>query len=137
MIFDQEHFEKFAFTKEQIKKYFSSAKESLKIAENTDIPEVIFKFSYDALIKVGLALIASKRYRIKSREGHHIKILESLSKILDDSDIGTIGNRMRKQRNMDLYEGGITVEEKENKEYRQFVKEVFKKIEKYLNAITP
>ena len=132
MIFGQEHFEKFTFTREQIKKYFDSAKESLKIAESTGIPEVIFKFSYDAL---GLTLIAFKGYRIKSRDGHHMKILQSLSVVLNDSDIEAIGNKMRRQRNMDLYDGGIMITEKQSKEYRQFVKEVMAKIVKFFTHL--
>jgi len=135
MIFGQEHFEKFTFTREQIKKYFDSAKESLKIAESTGIPEVIFKFSYDALIKMGLTLIAFKGYRIKSRDGHHMKILQSLSVVLNDSDIEAIGNKMRRQRNMDLYDGGIMITEKQSKEYRQFVKEVMAKIVKFFTHL--
>lgn len=131
MIFDQEHFEKFTFTKEQIKKFFDSAKENLKITDSTNIPEVIFKFSYDALIKTGLILIALKGYRIRSREGHHTKILQSLSEILNDNDIEAIGNIMRRQRNIDLYEGGSMITEKQSKEYRQFIKEIFEKVKKY------
>lgn len=132
MIFDQEHFEKFTFTNEQIRKFYNSAKENLKIAGSTSIPEVIFKFSYDSLIKIGMALIASKGHRIKSREGHHIKILQSISDILNDKDIERIGNVMRRQRNMDLYEGGTFLTEKQTKEYRQFVKEVFEKAKSHL-----
>lgn len=134
MTFGQEHFEEFAFTKEQIERYFGSAKESLKIADGANILEVIFKFSYDALIKIGLTLIASKGYRVRSRDGHHIKIIRALSEILDDSDIDAVGNLMRRERNMDLYEGGTMITEKQAAEYRQFVRGIFKKAEKHLHA---
>jgi hypothetical protein len=44
-------FEKFNFSKRQIKKYYQSAIRDLKIASNSKIPEVIFRFFYDALVK--------------------------------------------------------------------------------------
>jgi hypothetical protein len=127
MTFQEEFFEKFTFTKDQIDKYFATAKKSLEIAENASVPDVTFNFSYNALIKIGIAEIASKGFRIRSHEGHHMKIIQSLSEILKDENINAFGNLMRRQRNLDLYNGGIFIAEKQSKEYLQFVKEIFKK----------
>jgi len=99
----------------------------LKIAETSDIPDVIFKFSYDALIKLGITLIAQKGYKIRSTAGHHIKILEKLSQLLKDEDILVLGNKMRQERNINLYDGGLFVGEKDNLAYIKFVKSAFKK----------
>ncbi|OIO50251.1 MAG: hypothetical protein COV41_00435 [Candidatus Brennerbacteria bacterium CG11_big_fil_rev_8_21_14_0_20_43_10] len=61
-----------------------------------------------------------------------MKILEKLSEILNDKDIEIIGDRMRKKRNLDLYEGGIIISQKEVKDYLDFIKQVIKRTEEYL-----
>jgi hypothetical protein len=104
-----------------------SARHDLKIAESADIPDVIFKFSYDALIKLGIALIAEKGYKVRSKAGHHIKILEKLSQLLKDEDVLVLGNKMRQERNINLYDGGFFVGEKDSLEYFEFVKSMFEK----------
>ena len=93
---------------------------------------MVFKFSYDCLIKLGITLIVSQGYRIKSRTGHHIKILEKLSQILENKDIEIMGEAMRKKRNFDLYEGGVIISEKEAKEYFNFVKKIIAESERFL-----
>lgn len=133
MKFEPEFFERFNFEEKQIANYFYSADKNLKIAENVKIPEVIFKFSYDALIKVGITLISKNGYKVKNRLGHHIKILETLGNILEDNEIEAIGNLMRKQRNFDLYGEGTIISKKQSEEYLEFVRKVFKKTKKYLN----
>jgi len=130
--FDTKFFQKKEFDKKTISKYLRNAIKDLKIAIDSKEPEVIFNFSYSALIKSGISLIASFSYRIKSRTGHHVKILEKLSEILDDKDIEIIGDKMRKKRNLDLYEGGIIIFQKEAKDYLNFIKQVIKRTEEYL-----
>ncbi|MBI5412126.1 hypothetical protein HZA43_03030 [Candidatus Peregrinibacteria bacterium] len=115
--FDPQFFEKFQFTKDQIKHYFASAARNLEIAKKIDIPEGIFKFSYDALIKIGITLLASQGYKIRSIPGHHIKILEIMAQLLGDPELEAIGNLMRKQRNFDLYDEGLIITRKQSKEY--------------------
>jgi len=51
--FESQHFQKLAFKEEQIDQFLKSGLHDLKIAEESDISDVIFKFSYDALIKLG------------------------------------------------------------------------------------
>jgi len=131
LFFETKFFEKRKFEEKTIKKYFAGAERDFKIARENKHPEVVFKFSYDCLIKIGIALIVSQGYRIKSRTGHHIKILEKLSQILENKDIEIMGEAMRKKRNFDLYEGGAIISEKEAKEYLNFVKEVIAESEKY------
>ncbi len=95
---------------------------------------MIFKFSYDALVKTGITLIAACGCRVKSRQGHHIKILEKLSQILNDKDIQIIGEAMRKKRNLDLYQGGVLISQKEAAEYLHFVKKIVIAAEEYLKS---
>jgi len=132
--FNSKFFQKQKFEDKTILRYFRDAVKNLKIALRGGQPEVIFKFSYDALIKTGITLIALYGYRIKSRKGHHVKILEKLSQILNNKNIEIIGDRMRKKRNLDLYEGGTLILRKEAKDYLNFVKEVIKKAEKHLKS---
>jgi hypothetical protein len=76
--FESQYFQKLAFKEEQIEQFLKSALHDLKIAQDSDIPDVVFKFSYDALIKLGIVLIAKKGYKVRSTTGHHVKILEKL-----------------------------------------------------------
>ena len=84
-------FEKFAFTSRQIDQYYKSAARDLKIAQTSDIPEVIFKFSYDALLKLAIAVCAKNNLRVKSRQGHQAELINKLSEIIKEQDIIIIG----------------------------------------------
>lgn len=125
--FESQHFQKLTFQEKQIDQFLLSARHDLKIAEKSDVPDVVFKFGYDALIKLGITLIAKKGYKVRSTAGHHIKILEKLSQLLNDEDIVVLGNKMRQERNFNLYDGGFFVGEKDSLEYLEFVKGTFKK----------
>lgn len=125
--FESQHFQKITFQKQQIDQFLQSSSHDLKIAEESDVPDVVFKFCYDALLKLGIALIAQKGYKVRSKAGHHIKILEKLSQLLQDEDIVILGNKMRQERNINLYDGGFFVGEKDSHEYLEFVKSIFKK----------
>lgn len=132
--FDSEFFQKRYFSQKEISRYLRNALKDLKIASTNQGPEVIFDFSYSALIKCGVSLLAACGYRVRSRKGHHIKILEKLSQILDEEKAEIIGDRMRKKRNMDLYEGGILISTKEARDYLHFVREIIQKTEQYLQS---
>jgi hypothetical protein len=125
--FESQYFQKLSFKEEQIEQFIKSALHDLKIAEESDIPDVIFKFSYDVLIKIGIALIAKEGYKVRSATGHHVKILEKLSQMLGEEDIFALGNKMRQERNFNLYDGRFFVGEKDSREYLDFVKGIFKK----------
>lgn len=84
------------------------------------------------MIKIGICLISFHNYRVKSRSGHHIKILKKLTQILNNDHIKIMGNKMRKKRNFDLYEGGVMIARKEANDYLSFVKQVFVQATKYL-----
>ncbi|MCK4553450.1 hypothetical protein KAU19_00615 [Candidatus Parcubacteria bacterium] len=86
-----------------MKNYYNSAIRDLKIALASNVPEVIFKFCYDSLIKLAIVVCARNNLRVKSRQGHHIELLKKLSEILGNEDINIIGNEMRSKRNFDLY----------------------------------
>jgi hypothetical protein len=130
--FETKYFQKKKFTERAIARYFNNALKDLQIAGESKYPEVIFKFSYDSLIKGGITLIAFYGYKVKSRQGHHIKVLEKLSQILANEKIEIVGDRIRKKRNLDLYEGGIIISKNEAKVYLNFTKDVIILIERYI-----
>lgn len=129
---DKEFFYNMTFIDSQIRDYYSSALHSLEIAKKDNFCEVKFKFTYDALIKMAITLIAFEGFKVRSKIGHHVKILEAITKILDNEDIAVIGNIMRRERNTDLYNGGIIVTEKQTEEYLEFVEKIFKQAKQYL-----
>lgn len=125
-------FEKFSFSTQQTEKYYRSALRDLKIAAETKVAEVAFRFSYDALLKLAIAACAKNNLRVKSRQGHHIELINKLSEILEDSDIKIIGQEMRSKRNWDLYGGGASVSEKEAEEFLKWARKIFTKAENFL-----
>ena len=94
-----------------------------------------FTYSYQALIKAGIALIAKAGHvRVRSVPGHHVKILEKTSEILQEADVLLIGDAMRVKRNNDFYSGGESVTEKEADDYFNFTEMTLKKIEMKIHA---
>lgn len=131
--FEPRYFKKFSFKKEQIKKYLKNALNDLEIAKENKRSEVKFSYSYNALIKGGITILASHNIKVRSVPGHHVKIIEKISKILSDKSIQNIGNVMRMKRNMDLYDGGILVSKKESIDFYNFTKEILDKISQYIS----
>ena len=131
MRFDKENFQNLKFSANEINQYYQNTLRDLNIAREDDFPEVRFTYSYQALIKCGITLIAKVgQVKVRSIPGHHKKILEKLSEILQDKEILDIGNAMRTKRNLDFYGGGEIITEKEADEYLEFVEGVLKKVEK-------
>ena len=129
--FEREFFRKLKFTEKEIKGFFDSALHDLEIARKDPFSEVRFTYSFQALIKAGIALIAKVgEVKVRSIPGHHAKIMEKMSEILKDPDISKIGNAMRTRRNTDLYGGGTPISENEAKDYLKFTEGVIQKVEK-------
>lgn len=126
-------FEHFNFSQKQIEKYFSSASRDLKIASSSDVPEVAFRFSYDALLKLAIAVCAENGLRVKAKRDHHIELIKKLSIFLNDSEIEVLANEMRAKRNWDLYGGGALISSKEARGYVSWVRNIFQLFEKYFN----
>ena len=119
---DTAFFRKVKFSKTQIAGYLKNASRDLEIAGKDPFVEVRFTYCYQALIKTGVALLAHEGIKVRALPGHHIRILEAISRILKEADAFTIGNAMRMKRNEDLYGEGGFVSEKESEEYLKFVR---------------
>lgn len=131
MKFDKKFYRKFDFKKADIAAIFSNAMDDLNIAKKSKFTKVRFSYSYQALIKLGIVLLAKVGgVKMRSIPGHHVKVLEEMSRILRDEGILEIGNAMRMKRNANLYGSGITVGEKEAEDYYKFVNNTAKKIKK-------
>jgi hypothetical protein len=126
-------FEKRKFTDGQVRKYFNGAIKDFKIASESDIPEVIFKFSYDSLLKLAISVCAKNGLRVRSKTGHHIELLKKLSEYFKNDDVFIIGDQMRKKRNFDLYSGGALISEKEAHDYLKRLKKIIIQAEDYLS----
>jgi hypothetical protein len=128
MSYDKQFFRKFKFTPAQIERYIQSAERDYDIAKNDRYLEVKFTYCYQTLVKVGIAVLAKKAgVKVRSVPGHHIKILEKLSEILNDQDVLTIGNDMRVKRNKGFYDAEGTITKKEADDYIVFVSDVIQK----------
>ena len=134
MKFDDRYFKRFNFNKEQIEKNLQNAFKDYEIAKKDNILEVKFNYAYTSLIKAGIALISFYKFKIKSVPGHHIKIIEKMSGILNNDTIDEIGNAIRSKRNLDFYSGGIEVTEKECHEYIDFVENVLGDVRKRISG---
>jgi hypothetical protein len=131
--FEDEFFQKFKFTPLQISRYVDSAVRDLAIARDDKFMEVKFTYCYQALIKIGMAVLAKKGgVKVRSVMGHHIKILNKLSEIMGNPDIFTIGNAMRMKRNKDLYDAAATMTKKEVDDYIVFVDGIIQKAKEIL-----
>ena len=131
--FDPAYFRPFKPTAEQIESYLRNAERNLSIARDDSYVEVRFTYAYQALIKAGIALLAHRgQVKVRSTPGHHVQLLSKMSEILKKPDVETIGNAMRTKRNLDLYEGGTLVSEKECAEYVDFVSTILDQVSKEL-----
>ncbi|MDD2576712.1 MAG: hypothetical protein PHV76_04335 [Bacteroidales bacterium] len=133
MIFDPDYFKKMDFSLKQVDSYLISAVKDMKIAEKYDDPEVRFEFVFKSLIKFGITLIASYGYKVSSRKGHHRKVLEKMSEILNNEEILIVLERIRKTRNTEFYDGGTIITRKQSDEYLSFLKEIYNLSKSFLS----
>jgi hypothetical protein len=127
-------FEKFKFTDRQLAIFYKSALNNFKIAKESKIPEVSFKFGYDCLVKLAIIVAAKGGLRVKSRAGHHAELIQKLAEILKDKKIVLVGNEWRTKRNNELYFGGLTFTVKEIKGYLGWLKDIFSRVEDLLGC---
>lgn len=125
-------FEKFNFSVEQIKKYFKQAWRERQIASESNIIEIRFVFSYEALLKIAITVCAKNNLKVSSSRGHHFELINKLAFFLKDDNIKQVGNEMRSKRNRGLYSAGDTVSQKEADFYLDFCQKTIKKADSYL-----
>lgn len=125
-------FEKFEYQESQVKRYLGAASKDLNLALKASAPELAFYACYNIIIKTGMAVCAHNNLRIKSRKGHHIKLIEKLAELLKDENVEIVANKMRSKRNRDLYAGGVMVSQREVDYYLKFCQSLLKKVDDYI-----
>jgi hypothetical protein len=126
--FDGDHFREFSPTPEEIERYLANARRDLDIAEKDGFIEVRFTYAYQSFIKAGIALIAAiGSAKVRPVPGHHVKIIEKMSEVLDDDEILAIGNQMRMKRNTDMYSGGTMISETDADAFVKFASTVLER----------
>lgn len=123
--FQTEFFQPFTYTEAQISGYFLNAEQDLTRAKHADDPNIVYRIGYDAALKLGIAMIAKAGYKVRSVPGHHIKILDQLAEILKRPDEVDYLHRIRRKRNVDLYEGGLDFTEKEAEDLLKLCETLF------------
>ncbi|MBU1046120.1 hypothetical protein KJ616_03320 [Patescibacteria group bacterium] len=126
-------FERFSFTEKQINQYYKSALRDFLIASKSEIPEVTFRFCYDALIKLSITICAKNNLRVRARAGHHIELIEKLSEFLKNKEIIIVANEMRMKRNKDLYGEGVLISDVDAKDYIKWAKNIFYEGDEYVS----
>lgn len=125
-------FEAFSYSKEQIKRYYDAASKDLRLARLTPEPELCFYACYNLIVKVAMAICAYHGIRVKSRLGHHIRLIEKLADYLQDEDIEIVANKMRSKRNRDLYDGGAIISKREVGYYLKFCQKLLKNVDDHI-----
>jgi len=133
---DQRLFQKKDFTKNDLDKLLANSSRDLHIAKKSRIPEVIFKFSYDAFLKACITIIAFQGYRAMSKRGHHKAIISATKIVLGKQfrDMLDYCDTMRRRRNIDLYGGGVLVSLSESKQFLEVVLMVHAEIKKRVSS---
>jgi hypothetical protein len=125
ILFEPEFFHEFSYSKSQTDGYFRNAELDLRRAEESKDPNIAYRIGYESVLKLGIALIAQAGFKVKSVPGHHVKILDKLGEILGRPDEVEYLHRIRRKRNIDLYDGGLDFTEKESKDLLDLCKTLF------------
>ena len=116
MKFNPEFFQKIEVKNEQIESLLRGAKRNLELALDSKENEIVLHFCYTAIIKLGVYVLAKNGYKVRSIPGHHVNILKAISDISGlKNELKYIDN-IRRKRNIDLYEGEISLSDKESSE---------------------
>lgn len=125
--FEEEYFQKFAYTSQQIGKYFQNAAKDLQLAKGLESSEAAYRIGYESIIKVGIAVIAKHGYKVRSNMGHHYKILQKIADITGLRDEINFLQQVRRKRNIDLYEGGFSFSETDVRNLIGVAEKIFRK----------
>lgn len=125
--FDKAFFVPQKFSLEDLERFKASARRDLEIARTSGHAEVKFHFTYMALVKAGIFCAAQEGVRVKSKPGHHQKILETLAMVAGNEDVLVMGDKMRRDRNADLYDSTGRYNDAEIEQYFSFVSNLLEK----------
>ncbi len=118
---------------EEIKGHLEGAHKKLKAAYKIadDDEESSYELTYEAMLKVSLALILRHGKRPRSQPGHHIAIIEMAGCLLGENSADLIRafDEMRRNRNSFLYGGDFFASDHEVKEALNIAGQYLKLVE--------
>lgn len=119
-----------------VKRLMERARQDIITAERNlkDDPECTFTFSYNALMRCGLALMSNDGFRPDIKD-KHINIIKYSTVVLgkDNEDILSLYDYMRRKRNRFTYEPEIPCSDLEAKEAIKTAKEFLEIVEKHIS----
>lgn len=93
---------------DQIERFLASADKKLASAEKILAfdEEACLQQAYESMLKASLGFMFSYGFRARSQPGHHIAIIDFVRSRVDKKHAGllTVFDRLRRKRNMALYE---------------------------------
>ena len=92
----------------QVERFLASAERKLASAHKILAfdEEACLQQAYEAMLRASLAFMFSHGFRARSQPGHHIAIIEFVRERIDAKHAGllTVADRLRRKRNMALYD---------------------------------
>jgi ADP-ribose pyrophosphatase YjhB (NUDIX family) len=92
----------------QINRFLKSSEKKLKSARQVLAidEEASLQLAYEAILKASIGFMLSYGYRARSQPGHHVTIIEFVRAHIDGKHAAllTIADRLRRKRNMVLYD---------------------------------
>jgi hypothetical protein len=116
----------------QIERFLASADKKLALADKILAidEEACLQQAYEAMLKASLGFMFSHGFRARSQPGHHIAIIDFVQSRIDKkhSSLLTIFDRLRRKRNLALYDDAGFVS-------RHDAEEALKVAGEYLNVM--
>src|SRR5271156_2495272 len=107
----------------QIERFVASAEKKLASAHKILAfdEEASLQQAYEAMLKASLAFMFSHGFRARSQPGHHIAIIDFVRARIDKKHAGliTLFDRLRRKRNLALYDDSGFISQYEAKEALQ------------------
>jgi len=125
----------------QIERFLKSAEKKLALAHKILAfdEEASLQQAYEAMLKASLGFMFSHGFRARSQPGHHIAIIEFVRARLDKKHSGLllVFDRLRRKRNMALYDDTGFVSRHEAEQALEAAREYIAVIRADLDARKP
>lgn len=125
----------------QIDRFLASAEKKLASAHKILAfdEEACLQQAYEAMLKASLGFLFSYGFRARSQPGHHIAIIEFVRGKIDNkhADLLTVFDRLRRKRNVALYDDTGFVSHREAEEALEACRDYLRVIRPGIGARKP